>query len=299
LGASLLTAISLVVGGAIYIRWRWRRSPQALRAMIALAICYFAAGGLAGAVAVVLIAPRVVTTTANPPIPEPPAVGTSDYLPNKYSAKVVGVTDGDTINIMLDDPKSVQSLGLAGFSVRLLGIDAPETAQAFGPESTRHLSDLVSGKQVSLACEYDRSYGRFLCKVLLPNGEDVCLDQVKSGMAWHYKQFQDDQIPGDRSAYGAAECSAMKAKLGLWSDPHPEQPQDFRHGTNSPLLLDADGCRRSSEPTTGPVRGNSYTHIFEWPGCPNYDDISIDNRVPFPSPQAAEDSRYRPAHNCP
>jgi len=38
-------------------------------------------------------------------------------------------------------------------------------------------------------------------------------------MAWHYKQYQDDQSPGDRAAYGAAECAAMKAKLGLWRDP--------------------------------------------------------------------------------
>ena len=61
-------------------------------------------------------------------------------------------------------------------------------------------------------------------------------------MAWHYKQYEDEQSPTDREAYAAAECTAMKSKLGLWSDPHPVQPQDFRHGTNSPLLLDANGC---------------------------------------------------------
>ncbi len=90
-----------------------------------------------------------------------------------------------------------------------------------------------------------------------------------------------------------------EAKVGLWGDPHPVQPQDFRHGTNSPLLYDASGCRRSSEPSSGPVLGNGHSHIFEWPGCPYYDAISPDNRVPFPSPQAAETAGYRPAHNCP
>ena len=64
---------------------------------------------------------------------------------------------------------------------------------------------------------------RLICKILLPNDEDMCLDQVKSGMAWHYKQYQDEQSPADRDGYAAAECSAMKAKLGLWSDPHPMQ----------------------------------------------------------------------------
>jgi hypothetical protein len=30
-----------------------------------------------------------------------------------------------------------------------------------------------------LDCESDRSYGRLICKILLPDSEDVCLDQVK------------------------------------------------------------------------------------------------------------------------
>lgn len=118
-------------------------------------------------------------------------------------------------------------------------------------------------------------------------------------MAWHYKQFQDEQSPADRAAYGTAECAAMKAKVGLWSDPHPVQPQDFRHYTHSALLFDANGCRTSSEPTSGPVVGNARTHIFEWAACPYYSAISPDNQVPFLSPQAAEASGYRPAHNCP
>jgi len=91
----------------------------------------------------------------------------------------------------------------------------------------------------------------------------------------------------------------MKAKIGLWGEPHPVQPQDFRHGTHSPLLFDANGCRTSSEPTSGPVIGNARSHIFEWPGCPYYSAISPDNRVPFPSPRAAAQAGFRPAHNCP
>lgn len=62
--------------------------------------------------------------------------------------------------------------------------------------------------------------------MLLPEGEALCLDQVKAGMAWHYKQYQDEQIPADREAYGAAECAAMKGKVGLRGDPHLVQPPD-------------------------------------------------------------------------
>ncbi len=37
-------------------------------------------------------------------------------------------------------------------------------------------------------------------KVLL-NGQDVCLEQVKAGMAWHYKDYQAEQSAEDRKIY--------------------------------------------------------------------------------------------------
>ena len=49
----------------------------------------------------------------------------------------------------------------------------------------------------------------------------------------------------------------------------------------------------------GAVRGNKRSHIYQWPGCSSYDAISEQNRLEFPSAQAAEAAGYRPAHNCP
>jgi hypothetical protein len=48
--------------------------------------------------------------------------------------------------------------------------------------------------------------------ILLPNGEDVCLDQVKTVMAWHYKQYQDEQNPLDREAYATAEMRGNESQ---------------------------------------------------------------------------------------
>ncbi len=287
----VVIATALIAAGALYIRLRWRRSPQAYRAMIVLAVCFLTAGAILGGLLVHLIAPspsrRAENATTNPLTGS--LVGPGP--PNRFSARVVSITDGDTI--------SVAATNGARLDIRLAGIDAPEHDQPFGAQSTKHLARLVAGKTVTLDCENEMSYGRRICKILLPDGEDACLDQVKAGMAWHYKQYEDEQSPADRAAYAAAECAAMKAKIGLWSDPHPMQPQDWRHRTKSPLLLDANGCRTTSEPTNGPVVGNSRTHVFEWPGCPYYSAISPDSRVPFPSPQAAENAGYRPARNCP
>ncbi len=94
------------------------------------------------------------------------------------------------------------------------------------------------GKTVNLDCGKEESYGRLVCKILLPNGENVCLDQVMARMAWHCKQFENDQAPADRQAYGAAKDAAREAKMGLWSDPRPIPPWDFRHGTPTKLCFD-------------------------------------------------------------
>lgn len=190
--------------------------------------------------------------------------------------------------------------GNVQYRVRLAGIDAPEHDQAFGTRAKQNLSRLVFGKTVNLDCGKEESYGRLVCKITLLSGEDVCLDQVKAGMAWHYKEFENEQAPSDRAAYAAAEDAARKGHLGLWSDLHPTPPWDFRHGTHTKLCFDQSDHRIAcSASYHGPVRGNRHSHIYQWPGCPYYDSISEYNRIEFPSPAAADAAGYRPARNCP
>ena len=74
--------------------------------------------------------------------------------------------------------------------------------------------------------KYDR-YQRILGKVLL-SGEDVNLEQVEAGLAWHYKRYQREQPPSDRVKYSDAELEARRHKLGLWPDPSPVPPWEYR-----------------------------------------------------------------------
>ena len=135
------------------------------------------------------------------------------------SGRVVRVTDGDTIVVL--DADKVQH------KIRLQGIDAPERGQAFGTKSKEHLSELVAGKTVVVDYnKYDR-YQRILGKVLV-NGEDVNLEQVEAGMAWHYKKYQGEQSSSDRIRYSDAELEARREKLGLWRDPNPIPPWEYR-----------------------------------------------------------------------
>ena len=133
--------------------------------------------------------------------------------------KVVSVADGDTITVL--DAEKTQH------KIRLQGIDAPEKAQAFGAKSKQALYEMVHGKTVQVSFEKSDKYGRILGKVLL-DGQDICHQQIKAGLAWHYKKYQNQQPLADRDAYSASETAAKNEKLGLWSDLRPVAPWDFR-----------------------------------------------------------------------
>ena len=47
-----------------------------------------------------------------------------------------------------------------------------------------------------------------------------------------------------------------------------------------------------STDVAGSILGNKRASIYHWPGCPNYDDIAVHNRVPFSSREEAERAGY-------
>lgn len=133
--------------------------------------------------------------------------------------RVVGITDGDTVTVLVDRRE---------VKVRVAGIDAPEKKQAFGQRSKEHLSDCAFGKAVSVEWSKTDRYGRTIGKVTV-DGVDCGLRQVQDGLAWHYKAYAKEQSATDRGSYADAEFQAVARKAGLWSDPHPTPPWEFRH----------------------------------------------------------------------
>ena len=47
---------------------------------------------------------------------------------------------------------------------------------------------------------------------------DVGLEQIRAGMAWHYKTYEHEQTTQDRLLYRDEEDSARAARLDLWKD---------------------------------------------------------------------------------
>ena len=150
-----------------------------------------------------------------PTTSQPPASAGSQTL----TGRVVRIADGDTITVL--DATNTQH------RIRLQGIDAPESHQAFGTQSKKNLSDMVFDKDVTAVCDKTDQYGRLVCKILL-NDKDVNLEQVKAGMAWHYKEYQREQSAEDRELYARAEDEARNARRGLWTDADPIEPSAFR-----------------------------------------------------------------------
>ncbi len=137
----------------------------------------------------------------------------------QITGKIVSVADGDTVTL-LDSNKQQHK-------IRLSGIDAPEKAQPFGQRSKQHLADMVHGQQVIADCGKVDKYMRRVCKIMI-NGRDANLQQIEFGLAWWYRKYSSDQLPADRVVYEFAEISARSNQRGLWHDPDPTPPWDWR-----------------------------------------------------------------------
>lgn len=135
------------------------------------------------------------------------------------SGRVVSVADGDTITVL--DANNVQH------KIRLAGIDAPERTQAFGQRSRESLAELVANRSVVVETNKQDRYGRYVGKVL-PDRQDVNVEQVRRGLAWFYRQYEQELSDSDRQSYDRAEIEARQSRRGLWVDKRPVAPWDFR-----------------------------------------------------------------------
>jgi micrococcal nuclease len=131
-------------------------------------------------------------------------------------ARVVRVVDGDTIRV---------SVGGRERSVRLLGIDTPEThrpgtpVECGGVEATAHLESLLPpGTQVTLEPDpgQDRvdRYGRLLAYVRLPSGR--LAEEAQLGAGWATVYVYDRRPVSRYAAFRRAAAAARSGRRGVW-----------------------------------------------------------------------------------
>jgi micrococcal nuclease len=135
------------------------------------------------------------------------------------SGQVSRVVDGDTLWFKPDDPAEPL------VAVRLRGIDAPESCQAWGWQAAVALREQVQGRPATLRIHGQDDYRRTL-GTLSVGHVDINGALVTQGHAWAWRDTHG------RSPYLIQEAVARQGQHGLHADPAAESPWDFRqrHG---------------------------------------------------------------------
>lgn len=167
-------------------------------------------------------------------------------------ALVVGITDGDTVTLLVDDNGQRSQVRL-----RLTEIDTPERAQPWGTRARQALADKVFRRQVRIMSAGEDRYGRMLGRIYL-DGRDINREMVREGHAWAYRQYlSDDSLLAD-------ERRAREAGAGLWSLPQAQQvpPWEWRRNGRR-----SNAVALASPPPTASFTCGRKTYCREMASC--------------------------------
>jgi endonuclease YncB( thermonuclease family) len=129
-----------------------------------------------------------------------------------FHGRVVRVADGDTLDVLVYR-RPVR--------VRLAQIDAPEMRQAFGRQARQTLVSLTFRQNVTVIEGGHDRYGRIVGTVYVGR-VNVNRELVRRGMAWASRYHFGDP------ALIRIEAEARRQKRGLWANPYPAPPWNFR-----------------------------------------------------------------------
>lgn len=132
-------------------------------------------------------------------------------------ADVVRVVDGDTLKVLISNPPSELA---EEETIRLLGVDTPETVhpsnpvEHFGEEASNFSKSSLEAQQVYLAFDWDLrdNYDRLLAYVYLQNGlcHNAMIIQQGYGFAYLTYPFQI------MDEFEALQGYARDHKAGMW-----------------------------------------------------------------------------------
>ena len=141
------------------------------------------------------------------------------------TGEVISIADGDTLTLLVDRAGEKTQV-----KIRLNAIDAPEKGQPFGNQAKLALGEICFRKPATaLITTSSDKYGRTVADVTCGYGNaavNANEEMVTQGMAWVYRKYAPEVMYG-RLYRG--EQVAKESKRGLWSDPNPMNPQDWRH----------------------------------------------------------------------
>lgn len=149
---AIILAVLLMAGGAFYIRLRWVRAPQAYRAMIALAGCYFVAGVITGAAILHLLTAKSRSPSA--PVTSLPEANPSSVAPS-FNPNPSGLLHYDPAHAALPDRKLTPGDVFSGVT----------TDDVCTPGWVREHRAVMEGMRHQAYAEYGRTEGPGCCEV--------------------------------------------------------------------------------------------------------------------------------------
>ncbi|MFF2113628.1 thermonuclease family protein [Rhodococcus koreensis] len=161
-------------------------------------------------------------TAASVPVP---AVGPSPE-PDRRAATATVVATATVTQIIDGDTIEVQDDANGALTIRVLGIDTPETKKpghtvaCWGPEASSWAQEQLDGERVALVADSTQdatdAYGRTLVYVVKPDGWDYSVESARAGMA---KSYIYNSPVTRHPQIVAAEQNAIASGRGLWGPP--------------------------------------------------------------------------------
>lgn len=199
--------------------------------------------------------------------------GAADDETDEQLHRVIRVVDGDTVMVDID----------GGESVRVIGIDTPETVhpnkpdECGGAEASATAKDLLEGKSVAVVFDESQGrhdkYDRLLAYLDVPGTGDFGETMLRAG---HAKEYTYDAAYERQDTYRAAEQEARNAGKGVWGS-CTQEPAQQPSQTSEPSLTPSTAP--APEPTTqapappapkpapaAPAPGPGYTNDALTPG---------------------------------
>ena len=198
------------------------------------------------------------------------------------------VQDGDSLTVPRNGSKE---------SIRLAEVDAPELPQPYGSEARAYVTGLLMGQTVSVRPVTKDQYGRTVADIVMSDGQSLSRDLVEHGYAWLFIKYSSNP------ELAKLEREARAARRGLWKDPSPTAPWEFRDpqkvaavNQNKPLAAAAiaptTAAKKSSADQSETVYVTRTGAKYHRAGCRSL----AKSQIPMPLSEAVK--RYGPCSIC-
>lgn len=147
----------------------------------------------------------------------------ADLVGLTFNAHVIGVVDGDTIDVLKANTKRT-------VRIRLDGIDTPERGEPFTQQARNLTRVLVFDQDVIVVGKDVDRYERLVARVRLGQ-KDLSVEVVAAGLACHFLRYSSDPV------LARAEADARAAGRGFWAA-----------GAQKPACVSADRPSRVRRP---------------------------------------------------